>query len=120
MKIYVKSSIQFLSDLSTEDRYDLANDFTTPPEILKELADTDPSESVRFAAHTNLTLLDMVTVDYRPEFLSSLYDSSVPTIRWIVARHPNTPIRVLKMIIDNDDDYRIREAAKKSLSERNI
>ena len=91
---------------------------------MKELADIDPSESVRFAAQTNINLLNTATADYSPEFLSSLYDSPVPSIRWIVAMHPNTPIRVLKMIIADDDDYRIREAAKNlcrsAISEYNL
>ena len=149
MKVYIKASIQRISDMAEEDLWDIAANPNAHPDILRELSNisnddniidtemvvrhlaqnpsTPPDVLKRFATESPFIHFESIVrrvasnPSTPPEVLTNLVDYSA-YVSSLVAENPNTPLDTLKQLAQPDKfvDSRYGVVCNKNLSEELI
>lgn len=124
MKVYIKSSIKDVSEESPFDRNRVAVDITADPRTLQQLAESDPEPLIRENAKYTLDGIEwgkdfLTRTGADPEILDELACSSGSTVRYYIARHPNTSEITLRRLA-NDTIDAVRQAARETLRSQGL
>lgn len=82
--------------------------------LIRDKLWNEVSDSILSSDDTEVFKLALKQNDCPESIILDLWQAIDPTVRALVAKHPNTPMSVLKKMVQSDNDPEVKRIASKS------